>query len=147
MTLRGQDIYYWVLGTYTGSSDGKNTTASWSNEGKQTYGGFEAPAWEALQLRQMVELVRKDHDTSAFYPQALEIARRDDPDYDAGLRPFAIKETAINSLLHLRGVICSHSIRHCGQCGLVKTSYATFRSTNQRPRLQPTTVAALSKKR
>lgn len=85
VTLRGQDIYYWVLGTYIGSSDGKNTAASWSNEGKQTYGGFDAPAWEALQLHQMVELARKDHDTRAFYPQAAAIARRD-PDYTE-LRP------------------------------------------------------------
>lgn len=86
VTLRGQDIYYWVLGTYTGSSDGKNTTATWSNEGKETYGGFEAPAWEALQLHQMVELARKDHDTGAFFQQAKAIARRDDPDYTE-LRP------------------------------------------------------------
>ena len=79
VTLRGADSYYWVLGTYTGSSDGK--TASWSNEGKETYGGFDAPAWEALQLHQMVELARKEHTTGAFFPQAKAIARRDDPDY------------------------------------------------------------------
>ena len=61
VTLRGTDQFYWVLGTYTGSSDGKSTTASWSNEGKQTYGGFDAPAWDALQLHQMVELARKEN--------------------------------------------------------------------------------------
>lgn len=81
VTLRGTDQFYWVLGTYTGSSDGKSTTASWSNEGKQTYGGFDAPAWDALQLHQMVELARKERDTSAFFQQAVAIARRDDPDY------------------------------------------------------------------
>ena len=86
VTLRGQDIYYWVLGTYIGSSDGKNTTASWSNEGKQTYGGFDAPAWDALQLHQMVELARKERDTGAFFHQAVAIAQRDDPDYTE-LRP------------------------------------------------------------
>lgn len=86
VTLRGTDQFYWVLGTYTGSSDGKSTTASWSNEGKQTYGGFDAPAWDALQLHQMVELARKERDTDAFFHQAVAIARRDDPDYTA-LRP------------------------------------------------------------
>lgn len=86
VTLRGQDIYYWVLGTYIGSSDGKNTTASWSNEGKQTYGGFDAPAWDALQLHQMVDLARKERDTGAFFHQAVAIAQRDDPEYTE-LRP------------------------------------------------------------
>ena len=81
VTLRGTDQFYWVLGTYTGSSDGKSTTASWSNEGKQTYGGFDAPAWDALQLHQMVELARKERDTGAFFHQAVAIAQRDDPDY------------------------------------------------------------------
>ena len=86
VTLRGTDYYYWVLGTYTGSSDGKSTSASWSNEGKETYGGFDAPAWEALQLHQMVELARKEHTTGAFFPQAKAIAHRDDPEYTE-LRP------------------------------------------------------------
>lgn len=86
VTLRGQDIYYWVLGTYIGSSDGKNTTASWSNEGKQTYGGFDAPAWDALQLHQMVDLARKERDTGSFFHQAVAIAQRDDPEYTE-LRP------------------------------------------------------------
>ena len=86
VTLRGADPYYWVLGTYTGSSDGKNTTASWSNEGKETYGGFDAPAWEALQLHQMVEIAREDHSTGAFFLQAKAIACRDDPNYTE-LRP------------------------------------------------------------
>ena len=86
VTLRGQDIYYWVLGTYIGSSDGKITTASWSNEGKQTYGGFDAPAWDALQLHQMVDLARKERDTGAFFHQAVAIAQRDDPEYTE-LRP------------------------------------------------------------
>ena len=85
VTLRGQDIYYWVLGTYIGSSDGKNTT-SWSNEGKQTYGGFDAPAWDALQLHQMVDLARKERDTGSFFHQAVTIAQRDDPEYTE-LRP------------------------------------------------------------
>lgn len=86
VTLRGQDIYYWVLGTYIGSSDGKITTASWSNEGKQTYGGFDAPAWDALQLHQMVDLARKERDTGSFFHQAVAIAQRDDPEYTE-LRP------------------------------------------------------------
>lgn len=86
VSLTGTDCYYWVLGTYTGSSDGRNTTASWSNEGKQTYGGFDAPAWDALQLHQMVDLARKERDTSAFFHQAVAIAQRDDPDYTE-LRP------------------------------------------------------------
>ena len=86
VSLTGTDCYYWVLGTYTGSSDGRNTTASWSNEGKQTYGGFDAPAWDALQLHQMVDLARKDRNTGAFYHQAVAIAQRDDPDYTE-LRP------------------------------------------------------------
>ena len=86
VTLRGQDIYYWVLGTYIGSSDGKITTASWSNEGKQTYGGFDAPAWDALQLHQMVDFARKERDTGAFFHQAVAIAQRDDPEYTE-LRP------------------------------------------------------------
>ena len=82
VSLTGTDYYYWVLGTYTGSSDGKSSTASWSNEGKETYGGFDAPAWDALQLHQMVDLARKERDTAgAFFQQAVAIARRDDPDY------------------------------------------------------------------
>ena len=78
VTLRGQDNLYWVLGTYTGSSDGK---AEWSNEGKQTYGGFEAPAWDALQLHQMIELTRKEHEVGSYYHQSVSIAMRDDPEY------------------------------------------------------------------
>ena len=81
MTLTGADQLYFVLGTYTGSSDGKAVTAAWSNEGKQTYGGFDAPAWDALQLHQMIDLTRKEHVVTSFYPQATLIASRDDPDY------------------------------------------------------------------
>ncbi len=85
VTLTGADQLYFVLGTYTGSSDGKAVTAAWSNEGKQTYGGFDAPAWDALQLHQMIDLVRKEHAVTSFYPQATLIASRDDPDYSESL--------------------------------------------------------------
>lgn len=85
VTLTGTDQFYFVLGTYTGSSDGKAATASWSNEGKQTYGGFDAPAWDALQLHQMIDLARKEHAVTSFYPQATLIASRDDPNYSESL--------------------------------------------------------------
>lgn len=79
--LTGADQLYWVLGTYTGSSDGKTATTAWSNEGKQTYGGFDAPAWEALQLHQMIDIARKEHAVTSFFPKAVFIASRDDPNY------------------------------------------------------------------
>ncbi len=81
VTLRGQDVFYWVLGTYTASSDGTSIAAAWNNEGKETDGGFDAPAWGAVQLHRMIVLSREEHDLGSFFPQAVNIARRDDPHY------------------------------------------------------------------
>ena len=54
----GDAAISWLLGTYKAEVRGERVEITWSHEGEETYGGYDAPAWGALQLRDMAEEVR-----------------------------------------------------------------------------------------
>ncbi|MCR4887093.1 MAG: hypothetical protein K5919_09280 [Clostridiales bacterium] len=61
-----------ALGTRMGSyrvqvTDGQVESVSWTLDGKNTAGGFDAEAWGAEQLKEMVKITGKTHDMSRFY--------------------------------------------------------------------------------
>ncbi len=62
----------WLLGTYTAQVEGERVDISWSHDGEETYGGYTAPAWGALQLRDMCDEVR----TSFGMEQSMSAAER-----------------------------------------------------------------------
>lgn len=68
--------FSYVLGTYTVQiSDGK-ADASWSREGTEINGGFEADAWGAAQLSEMLRINRETGDISQLAQQAMDIAAK-----------------------------------------------------------------------
>lgn len=81
VTLTGANKFYYVLGVYTATSDGITSNATWSNDGMETYGGFDAPAWEALQLKQMILLFRDKDEVNDIYEKANLVAKTYDPIY------------------------------------------------------------------
>ena len=89
LTLSGDSDFYYVLGTYTATVSGEGATASWSNEGKNTDGGFAAEAWNYVQLKDMVRISIRDNGYYSYFPLATAVARQEDPDYyfheDTGL--------------------------------------------------------------
>ena len=48
-------------------ANGQAEWAEWTLDGKSTAGGFDAPAWGAEQLEEMVKITGKTHDMSRFY--------------------------------------------------------------------------------
>jgi hypothetical protein len=81
VVLTGANDLYYVLGVYTGTSDGTKASASWSNEGKKTNEGFRAEAWDKKQLQQMVAISGTQRTMRPYYDAAMEIAEASDPDY------------------------------------------------------------------
>ena len=70
------------LGSYlVRVTDGKVESAVWSLEGKSTAGGFDAEAWGARQLGEMVRITAATHDMSRFYSRL----RGTDVDLYAGM--------------------------------------------------------------
>ncbi len=66
----------YVLGTYTADvKDGKAEIA-WSRDGSDTAGGYEADAWGAAQLEQMLKDNRETGDMRRFSAYALRAAER-----------------------------------------------------------------------
>ena len=86
MIEQGDDetvVTYWnnnemnaVLGEYTVTIKDRKASATWSREGEDTSGGFEADTWGIDQLNAMVEWEKEHHDISGYYPQAKAIAAK-----------------------------------------------------------------------
>ena len=76
VTYTGKDDLEYVLGTYTAYvKDGKAEVA-WSHDGEDTAGGYEAEAWGAEQLKEMMAWNSAQGNMDAFRPQAVAIAEK-----------------------------------------------------------------------
>ena len=71
-----------TLGTYTVTVKDGKADISWSLEGKETAGGYDAEAWGAEQLKQMLEDCRDPQAKAAFMDRADTVYSRLHPDGD-----------------------------------------------------------------
>ena len=72
---------YYVLGDYTVEIKDKKATVSWSHDGEDTSGMFDAEAWGLEQLQEMVRIATTEHEISAFSYKALAIdEKHNNPD-------------------------------------------------------------------
>ena len=71
----GGELAY-VLGTYTADVSNGKAEISWSRDGSETSGGYEADAWGAAQLEQMLKDNSETGDMSRFSAYALRAAER-----------------------------------------------------------------------
>ena len=69
-----------TLGTYTVLVKDGKADISWSLEGKDTAGGYEAEAWGAEQLKQMAEDSHDEKLKAAFMDKSFEIYKQLHPD-------------------------------------------------------------------
>ena len=74
----GISPFSYVLGTYTVQIKEGTADASWNRVGSETSGGFEADAWGAEQLSEMLRVNRETNDVSQFAQKAREIAAKND---------------------------------------------------------------------
>ena len=74
---------YAVLGDYTVDIRDGRADASWSFEGRDTSGMFDAEAWGLEQLQEMLRVTTTDHDVTAFFHKAEEVEKED----QSGKRP------------------------------------------------------------
>lgn len=74
VTYSGIDFLHEALGEYTVVVQDGKASASWSHDGEDTQGLFEANAWGAEQLAEMLRLTVEDGDLSSFSQQAKAIA-------------------------------------------------------------------------
>ena len=65
-----------VLGDYTVSVRNGRAAATWSHEGEDTSGLFDAKAWGKEQLEEMFRAAAKDRDISAFVEKAESLAQK-----------------------------------------------------------------------
>lgn len=72
----GNHGLHFVLGDYTVVLKDGNATVSWSHDGENTSGLFDAEAWGREQLEEMILLVKRDHEVTAFAEKAREIAEK-----------------------------------------------------------------------
>lgn len=71
-----------TLGTYTVMVKDGKADISWSLEGKDTAGGYEAEAWGVEQLKQMTKDSHDQQLKAAFMDKSLEVYNRLHPDGD-----------------------------------------------------------------
>lgn len=76
ITFSGNSYVHYVLGDYTVIVQDGKASASWSHDGEDTTGLFEAEAWGAAQLSEMLRLSAEELSTDAFAPQAKAIAEK-----------------------------------------------------------------------
>ena len=69
----GGELEY-VLGFYTVTVKDGKAEASWSRDGEDTSGGYEADAWGLEQLKQMFEDCKNEESKTAFMEKAFAIA-------------------------------------------------------------------------
>ena len=67
---------YYVLGDYTVDIRRNNTSVSWSHDGEDTSGLFDAEAWGLEQLQEMVRIATTEHEITAFSHKALAIEEK-----------------------------------------------------------------------
>lgn len=81
---RSEDALASKLGTYrVVVADGAVESVRWSLDGADTFGGFDADAWGAEQLGEMVRITAVTHDTSRFQRKAAG----EETDLYAGMGP------------------------------------------------------------
>ena len=73
----GSESWAYVLGTYKVTVDRNTVTdISWSHDGENTSGGFDAEAWGAEQIMEMLRLNQKTRNTSLFDTRVDEINKK-----------------------------------------------------------------------
>lgn len=72
----GSEDLHEVLGDYTVTVEYGKASAVWNHDGEDTSGMFEAEAWGVEQLKEMLRLCAEDHEMTAFYQQAVAVAKR-----------------------------------------------------------------------
>jgi len=73
----GIENYAYVLGRYEVTVDRTHVTGiTWSHDGEDTSGGFEAEAWGAEQIMEMLRLNQEAGTTEAFDARINEISRK-----------------------------------------------------------------------
>ena len=75
VTYYGVDTLGYVLGTYTADVKDGRAEIAWTRDGADTAGGYEADAWGAAQLEQMVKDSQDDAAKQAYMDKALKIAK------------------------------------------------------------------------
>ena len=71
VTYSAEGEFAWVLGTYTADVKNGKAEITWSRDGSDTSGGYEADAWGAAQLKQMLKDNQETGDMSRFSAYAL----------------------------------------------------------------------------
>ena len=74
ITYTGVEGMEYVLGTYTVTVRNGNAETAWSNDGKDVSGGYEAEAWGAEQLKQMIPDSLQTETKMAYIDRARAIA-------------------------------------------------------------------------
>ena len=74
VTYTGSGSLDWVLGTYTAVVKDGKAEISWSHDGEDTAGGYEAEAWGLEQLKQMVAESQDETLKEAFLDRAAKIS-------------------------------------------------------------------------
>lgn len=74
VTYTGWDQLAGALGVYTAEVKDGKVDVAWSYDGAGTAGGYDAEAWGAQQLAQMIKDNQETGDMSRFLSRALEIA-------------------------------------------------------------------------
>lgn len=74
VTYSGVQGMEYVLGTYTAVVRDNQAEVTWSNDGKDVSGGYEAEAWGADQLKQMIADSRKAEEKQVYIDRARAIA-------------------------------------------------------------------------
>lgn len=75
VTYAGFEDFAYVLGTYTVTVDGGKAQAVWSRDGESAEGGFDASAWGAQQLSEMLSINKETHSFGAAAQRAAEHAQ------------------------------------------------------------------------
>ena len=81
VTYAGMEGMYYVLGEYTVTIRNGKAEAVWNRDGEDTSGLFEADAWGAEQLQEMIQISARDHTVESFYKQANNIAKKHNADH------------------------------------------------------------------
>lgn len=68
--------FSYVLGTYTVQIHEGTADVSWNRDGAETGGDFEADAWGAAQMSEMLQVNQETNDISQFAQKATEIAAK-----------------------------------------------------------------------
>ena len=118
ITYTGVEGMEYVLGTYTVTvRDGKTETA-WSNDGKDVSGGYEAEAWGAEQLKQMILDSRQSETKKAYIDRARAIAlsrnalqQEDEASSDADEHYFEKREADKTAAMNARKIPEEEMIR------------------------------------